>query len=41
VNGDLVLTSTRSRNGAVTTEVERHQKDGTWQWMIDRYSVTW
>jgi hypothetical protein len=28
--GDLALTSTRSRNGTVTSEVARRQKDGTW-----------
>ena len=39
--GDLALTSTRSRNGTVTSEVARRQKDGTWLWVIDRYSVTW
>ncbi|MET0555878.1 MAG: nuclear transport factor 2 family protein [Vicinamibacteria bacterium] len=40
VCGDLALTSTRSRNGTVTTEVARRQRDGTWLWVIDRYSVT-
>src|SRR5262245_11157620 len=39
--GDLALTSTRSRNGTVTSEVARRQKDGTWLWVIDRYSVFW
>jgi len=39
--GDLALTSTRSRNGNVTSEVARRQKDGTWLWVIDRYSVSW
>ena len=39
--GDLALTSTRSRNGAVTSEVVRRQKDRTWLWVIDRYSVSW
>jgi ketosteroid isomerase-like protein len=39
--GDLALTSTRSRNGTVTSEVARRQKDGTWLWVIDRYSVSW
>jgi hypothetical protein len=39
--GDLALTSTRSRNGTVTTEVARRQKDGTWLWVVDRYSVSW
>jgi ketosteroid isomerase-like protein len=39
--GDLALTSTRSRDGNVTSEVARRQADGTWLWVIDRYSVTW
>src|SRR5215213_4652867 len=39
--GDLALTSTRSRDGTVTSEVARHQEDGTWLWVIDRYSVSW
>jgi ketosteroid isomerase-like protein len=39
--GDLALTSVRSRDGDVTTEVARRQKDGTWLWVIDRYSVNW
>jgi ketosteroid isomerase-like protein len=39
--GDLALTSTRSRDGTVTSEVARRQKDGTWLWVIDRYSVAW
>jgi hypothetical protein len=25
----------------VTSEVARRQDDGTWLWVIDRYSVTW
>jgi hypothetical protein len=25
----------------VTSEVARRQKDGTWLWVIDRYSVSW
>jgi hypothetical protein len=39
--GDLALTSTRSPDGNVTTEVARRQADGTWLWVIDRFSVTW
>lgn len=39
--GDLALTSTRSSDGTVTTEVARRQQDGTWLWVIDRYSVAW
>jgi ketosteroid isomerase-like protein len=40
VNGDLALTSTRLPDGTVTTEVARRQADGTWLWVIDRFSVT-
>ena len=37
--GDLALTSTRLPDGDVTSEVARRQADGTWLWVIDRYSV--
>ena len=39
--GDLALTSTRSIDGDITTEVARRQADGTWLWILDRWSVTW
>jgi SnoaL-like domain len=39
--GDLALTSTRSIDGDVTSEVARRQDDGTWLWVIDRWSVGW
>jgi len=39
--GDLALTSTRSIDGDITSEVARRQADGTWLWIIDRWSVTW
>jgi ketosteroid isomerase-like protein len=39
VSGDLALTSTRLPDGSVTSEVARRQDDGTWLWVIDRYSV--
>jgi len=39
--GDLALTSTHSIDGDITTEVARRQDDGTWLWIIDRWSVTW
>jgi len=39
VNGDLALTSTRSRDGTVTAEVARRQPDGTWLWVIDEYEI--
>ena len=39
--GDMALTSTRSIDGDVTSEVARRQADGTWLWVIDRWSVNW
>ena len=39
LSGDLALTSTRLPDGSVTSEVARRQVDGTWRWIIDRYSV--
>jgi len=39
INGDLALTSTRLPDGSVTAEVARRQSDGTWLWVIDRFSV--
>ncbi|OWK19066.1 hypothetical protein AJ88_47900 [Mesorhizobium amorphae CCBAU 01583] len=41
INGDLALTSTKLPDGSITTEVARRQDDGTWLWVIDRYSVAW
>jgi ketosteroid isomerase-like protein len=41
INGDLALTSTRLADGSITSEVARRQADGTWLWVIDRYSVSW
>jgi hypothetical protein len=40
MSGDLALTSTLLPDGSVTSEVARRQGDGTWLWVIDRYSVT-
>lgn len=37
--GDLALTSTRLPDGDITSEVARRQSDGSWLWVIDRYSV--
>jgi len=37
--GDLALTSTRLPDGSVTAEVARRQKDGTWLWAIDQYTI--
>lgn len=39
INGDLALTSTRLPDGSVTAEVARRQSDGTWLWVIDRFSL--
>lgn len=39
--GDLALTSTRSIDGDITSEVARRQDDGTWLWVLDRWSVAW
>ena len=39
INGDLALTSTRLPDGTVTAEVARRQSDGTWLWVIDRFSI--
>lgn len=39
VCGDLALTSTPCLNGAVTAEVARRQRDGTWLWVIDLFSI--
>jgi ketosteroid isomerase-like protein len=39
VSGDLALTSTHLPDGTVTAEVARRQGDGTWLWVIDRFSV--
>jgi len=39
ISGDLALTSTRLPDGSVTAEVARRQDDGTWLWVIDRFSI--
>lgn len=41
ISGDLALTSTRSIDGDITSEAARRQPDGSWLWVIDRYSVNW
>jgi ketosteroid isomerase-like protein len=38
VSGDLALTSTRLPDGTVTAEVARRQGDGTWLWVIDKFT---
>jgi hypothetical protein len=40
ISRDLALTSTHLPDGSVTAEVARRQSNGTWLWVIDRYSVT-
>jgi len=40
ISRDLALTSTRLPDGSVTAEVARRQSDGTWLWVIDRFSMT-
>ena len=40
ISGDLALTSTRLPDGSVTAEVARKQSDGSWLWVIDRFSIT-
>ncbi len=39
IAGGLALTSTRLPDGNVTAEVARQQPDGTWLWIIDRYTI--
>ena len=38
ISGDFALTSTRLPDGTVTAEVARRQADGTWLWVIDKFS---
>jgi ketosteroid isomerase-like protein len=38
-SGDLALTSSRLGNGDITGEVARRQPDGTWLWVIDRFTL--
>src|SRR5262245_25215195 len=40
ISGDLALTSTHTPDGSVTAEIARRQVDGTWLWVIDKFSVT-
>jgi hypothetical protein len=39
ISGDLALTSTSLPDGTVTAEVARRQRDGTWLWVIDQFSI--
>jgi hypothetical protein len=38
IGGDLALTSTGLPDGTVTAECARRQADGTWLWVIDKFS---
>jgi hypothetical protein len=38
-SGNLALTSTRLPDGTITSEVARRQADGTWLWVIDKFTV--
>lgn len=38
-SGDLALTSTHLPDGTVTAEVARRQADGTWLWVIDKFTA--
>jgi hypothetical protein len=40
VSKELALTSTILPDGTVTAEVARRQNDGTWLWVIDRFSIS-
>jgi ketosteroid isomerase-like protein len=40
ITGDIALTSTRFPDGSVSAEVAHRQADGTWLWVIDKFSVT-
>jgi hypothetical protein len=40
ISGDLALTSTRIPDGTVTGEIARRQRNGTWLWVIDKFSIT-
>ena len=40
ITGDIALTSTRFPDGSVSAEVARQQADGTWLWVIDKFSAT-
>ncbi len=38
-SGDLALTSSTLGNGDITGEIARRQSDGTWLWIIDRFTL--
>lgn len=37
-SGALALTSTRLPDGTVTAEIARRQDDGSWLWVVDKFS---
>ncbi len=37
--GDLALTSSQLKNGAVTAEIARQQADGSWRWVVDQPAI--
>jgi ketosteroid isomerase-like protein len=38
IASDLALTATRTGKGEITVEVARRQSDGTWLWVIDKFT---
>lgn len=38
-SGDLALTASRHDNGDVSVEIARRQPDGSWRWVVDRFSI--
>ena len=39
ISNGLALTSARLPDGTVTAEIARQQADGSWRWVIDRFSI--
>ena len=37
--GEFALTSSRHSNGDVSVEIARRQPDGSWLWVMDRFSI--
>ena len=38
-SGDLALTASRHDSGDVSVEIARRQPDGSWRWVVDRFSI--
>ena len=38
-NGELALTASRHNSGDVSVEIARRQPDGSWLWVVDRFSI--